>query len=177
MSDKVFPIENFLNIEEFSELLYKINNFTYNPDSIGWKLSGLSKSGDKKFWHINLENIDYFSSFLFEKIKIYIKKRWNEDVYYSKIYLNGQTFGQQGYHHTDDENPNSRTFLIYCNPNWNIEWGGATIFYSNGNIISVYPKPLKAVYFDGNVPHFAQTLSRDFLDLRVTLAYKLYLVE
>ena len=91
--------------------------------------------------------------------------------------MNGATFGQQGYLHTDNIEDNGRTFLVYCNSEWNIEWAGGTVFNVDEDDLTVYPKPGNAVYFKGKIPHFSQAVSKDFCGLRITLAYKLYLID
>jgi len=89
--------------------------------------------------------------------------------------LNGATFGQQGYWHTDGDHPKERTLLIYACREWEEEWGGATVFKPHGSneVVTIFPKPRKAVYFDGSMPHFSQQLSKDFHSLRITVAYKM----
>jgi hypothetical protein len=85
--------------------------------------------------------------------------------------MNGHTGGGYGLMHKDSVFDQGRTFLIYCNPEWNIEWGGGTYFAENDTIIN--NKPYSAVYFQNNKDHFATPISKDFHGLRVTLAFKL----
>jgi len=85
--------------------------------------------------------------------------------------MNGHTSGGHGNMHKDSEFEQGRTFLIYCNSEWNIEWGGGTYFAENNTIVN--NKPYSAVYFQNNQEHFAMPISKDFNGLRVTLAFKL----
>ena len=168
-------IENFIDEQDFSDILNILYNHTHEEEFPGWKLTGFSddNSKNKKFWNIPLTEYEYFNNYLFEKIKSSIKKLFNEDVILDRIYFNGATFGQQGYLHQDYHIPEGRTLLIYCNPEWNDEWSGGTLFETSKGTLTVYPRPARAVYFPGMIPHFSQSLSSDFGDLRVTLAYKL----
>ena len=170
-------IENFIDEQDFSDILNILYDHTNNHDFPGWKLTGFSndKSKNKKFWNIRLTEYEYFNNYLFEKIKSSIKRLFNEDVVLDRCYFNGATFGQQGYLHQDCYDPEGRTLLIYCNSEWNDEWSGGTLFETPNGTLTVYPRPARAVYFPGMIPHFSQSLSSDFGDLRVTLAYKLRL--
>ena len=183
MEKRVHFIENFLNENEFDGLLERINLYNTDCSYPGWKYIGHSslESFNKKFWYIDLKNDPYFTDNIFSKIKSTIKYHFNEniklDLTENSVYLNGATFGQQGYYHTDGCD---RTFLIYCNPNWNTEHSGATVFTVENdkkeeNHLTIYPKKFSAVYFDSSIKHFSQSLSADFSGLRITLAYKLFL--
>lgn len=134
-----------------------------------WQWGHQSKSQDTNyFWKLDkLEFDEFFNPYLINKIK----KLTNDDLAIERIYMNGQTGGSHGTLHKDTEYENGRTFIIYCNPEWNIEWGGGTYFAETDSIINC--KPYSAVYFQNNIDHFAMPLSKDYNGLRVTLAFKL----
>jgi len=170
-------IENFTDEKDFSDILKILHKHTCEDKYPGWKLTGFSnersKDKGKKFWYLPLKDHEYFNEYLFKKIKNSIKRLFNEDVILYDCYFNGATFGQQGYFHQDDNVLAGRTLLIYCNAEWNDEWAGGTVFETLNGTLTIYPRPERAVYFSGIIPHFSQSLSSDFGDLRVTLAYKL----
>jgi hypothetical protein len=174
---KPIAIQNFLDEKDFSDVLNIIFKYTNNNDFPGWKLVGFSdkESESKKFWNLEVTNDDYFRDYLFGKIKTTIKNLFNEDVILDRCYFNGATFGQQGYYHQDYDTPEGRTLLIYCNSEWKDEWSGGTVFETVDGTMTVYPRPARGVYFPGMIPHFSQSLSKDFQDFRVTLAYKMRL--
>jgi hypothetical protein len=176
---KPVVIENFLDEKDFSDVLSILFDYTNTSNFPGWKLNGHSESDNqsKKFWYLEVTEYDYFNNYLFEKIKIAIKHLFNEDVFLDKCYFNGATFGQQGYRHIDSDLPEARTLLIYCNSEWKNEWSGGTLFETISGTMTIYPHPARAAYFPASIPHFSQSLSKDFDDLRVTLAYKLHLDE
>ena len=138
-----------------------------------WSFS--QKSDDSKpdnytFWQLDLNNDKFFSETFLDRIKELTGK--NFDV--ERIYANGQTYGLPGAFHKDTREPNGRTFLYYANPQWNVDWGGETIFYENNNPTVNFPVPNSAVYFDGNIKHFGKDPSRKTNILRVTVAFKLF---
>lgn len=171
----IIQIENLLSEEEFSDLVSLIHKYNTDDNFIGWKFGGFSNSESrhKPFWNINLINESYFSEYLFGIIKKRIYEITNEEVELLRVYLNGATFGQQGYAHVDGEDDEDRTLLIYCNTNWFTEWGGATAFLECDQVTTVFPKCRKAVYFKGNISHCSHPFTRDYFGLRITLAYKL----
>jgi hypothetical protein len=124
------------------------------------------------FWKIDkLEFDTFFNPYLLDKIK----ELTGDNLAIERIYMNGHTSGSHGNIHKDSEFDLGRTFIIYCNPEWNIEWGGGTYFAENDTVVN--NKPYSAVYFQNNIEHFATPISKDFSGLRVTLAFKLLKVD
>ena len=177
----IYQIEDFLSEEDFTQLTTKVGLYnSNNPDFPGWKFGGYSsdETFNKPFWRLDVINDYFFSNYLFDRVQECIKKISGEEVRMDIVYLNGATFGQQGFWHTDcnEDDYSGRTFLVYANETWDEQWSGSTVLKNDdGEIVTVYPKPRNAVYFHGRHPHFSQSLSRDFYGLRVTVAYKLKL--
>jgi hypothetical protein len=138
-----------------------------------WRFGHGSTTGSNNpFWQIHgLETDEFFSVKLLNKIK----EKTGDDFDVERIYMNGHTAGGHGNIHTDTQDDKGRTFLIYCNQTWNPEFGGSTVFLDGDKVLSTYPYPYSAVYFQNNIEHFAGPLSRNFNGLRVTLAFKLFL--
>lgn len=134
-----------------------------------WKWGHKSNSTDiDSFWKLyKLEFDTFFNPYLLNKIK----ELTGDDLAIERIYMNGHTSGGHGTMHKDSNFEQGRTFLIYCNPEWNIEWGGGTYFAENDTVVN--NKPYSAVYFQNNIEHCAMPLSKDFQGLRVSLAFKL----
>jgi hypothetical protein len=125
-------------------------------------------NGNSSFWKIDyLEFDDFFNPYLLNKIQ----ELTGDKLIIERIYMNGHTATSGGNTHIDSEFEQGRTFLIYCNPEWNIEWGGGTYFEENDTI--VLNKPYSAVYFQNNLNHCAMPISKNFNGLRATLAFKL----
>jgi SM-20-related protein len=104
-----------------------------------------------------------------------------------RTYINGYTFGTEGYAHQDDswiikkygESALSETAVIYLNPTWNIDWGGETVIYenlktdeSNEIVASVLPRMGKVFIFESKTLHASRPLSRACTVLRSVLVIK-----
>ena len=134
-----------------------------------WSLTG--GSNFQRFWHMeNLEEEEYFSKFLFQKICNKLERSYR----FIRIYANGQTAGQCGTPHTDD---GEFTFLYYPNPEWRVEYQGHLMFLEHSEICkTVVYKSNRAVLFPAKMKHYADAPNRMFPDLRISLAYKLEVV-
>ena len=134
-----------------------------------WSLTG--GCNFQRFWHMeNLEEEEYFSKFLFQKICNKLERYYR----FIRIYANGQTAGQCGTPHTDD---GEFTFLYYPNPEWRVEYQGHLMFLENSEICkTVAYKSNRAVLFPAKMKHYADAPNRMFTDLRISLAYKLEVV-
>lgn len=164
MQIKIF--RNFLNDDDFKVIQSKI----LEPK---WSCNHRSSSDEDNslFWKMSdLEYDDFFSKYLFNKIK----ELTQEDFEIDRIYFNAHNAAGQGYPHTDSESENGRTFLIYCNDKWDLKFGGGTSFVINNEVKTFFPYPKSAIYFKNNVVHMADPVSKDFKGVRVTLAFKLF---
>ena len=117
----------------------------------------------------NLEEEDYFNTFLFEKIKEALD--FKDGVRVRRIYANGQTAGQCGSPHIDD---GDFTFLYYPNLEWKVEDQGHLFFFKDEEVSRVIQyKPNRALVFPAKIMHYADAPSRFYNGLRISLAYKL----
>ena len=124
------------------------------------------------FWRMDLLEDSYFSDYLLNIIRE--KTQQYYDLY--DVYANGHTFGTQGEFHVDWYESNGRTLIYYANPKWRPEWGGKTIFlHKDKELEYINPIPNSAILFPGEIPHMAESTTRLFTDLRVTIAWKLIL--
>ena len=103
-----------------------------------------------------------------------------------RTYINGYTFGTDGYAHRDDiwitkkygDDALSETAILYLNTSWNIDWGGETVIYENNsnmdnNIVeAVLPKLGRVFVFQSNKYHASRPLSRICTELRSILVIK-----
>lgn len=168
MSELYTRYKDILTPAELGECVNTIQNG-------GWKFVGESLDKDFiRFFYMNLDGVDFFSKFFFEKIKKII----GEDFTLDTVYANGQVHGLCGSMHCDDYSENAYTFLFYVNPNWEVHWGGGTTLYLNpdkyetANFI-----PNSAILFKGNIPHVGLEPTRHCKDLRITVAFKLFKKE
>lgn len=99
-----------------------------------------------------------------------------------RVYVNGYTYGTDGYLHKDDVwikknfgyDALSETVIIYLNENWHPDWAGETVIFDKHKEIekAVLPKYGRVVVFDSNKYHAARPVSRAFSGLRQVLVFK-----
>ena len=154
--------DDFFPIDIQKEIFHKLMT------SHAWSYTGGGEIS--RFWHVDgLENDDYFSSFLYDKICQNLNKKFSA---FSRIYANGQTSCQYGVPHTDD---GDMTFLYYPNLEWQLTWQGGLFFIKNNEIYkTITYKPNRAVLFPAKIKHYADAPSRLYNELRISLAYKLW---
>ena len=141
--------DDFFPIDIQKEIFHKLMT------SHAWSYTGGGEIS--RFWHVDgLENDDYFSSFLYDKICQNLNKKFSA---FSRIYANGQTSCQYGVPHIDD---GDMTFLYYPNLEWQLTWQGGLFFIKNKN------HPGEFTIFPSYVPHYT-TRHYSFIP-RITLA-------
>ena len=93
-----------------------------------------------------------------------------------RCYCNHAAYGDMLFTHTDAQPEQKRlTALWYIAPEWNVEWGGETLFYDSGMdaVAVVAPRPGRLVVFDGSITHVGRPPNRVCYAPRYTLAVKL----
>lgn len=166
--DKIKIIDNVFSLEEIENINHYLQKPCWRFGQISCTTAKLAKQ--RKFWMMHLSEEKYFNTYLFEIVTDIIEKKCSLE----QVYANGQTYGQDGYWHQDSNEPNAYTFLYYANPEWNIDWDGDTIFLDQKTkqTYHVTPKPNTAILFPANIIHRAESPSREFYDLRITVAFK-----
>lgn len=156
--------DNFLDDSEI-ERLYEICTL------LEFSLQGRSKMShhkdyqDREISLIKVVDKDLKSYNFFKKIQDKISDKLGTEYSHFLSYINAFKFSDASLSHTDFTLPNklglSKTALIYCNKEWDIDWGGETIFMDkltkDAEIIkSIIPKPGRLVIFDSEIPHAAR---------------------
>lgn len=93
-----------------------------------------------------------------------------------RCYCNHAAFGDMLFTHVDAlPGEKGLTALWYIAPEWDVEWGGETVFYNSQKDAEavVTPKPGRLVVFDGSILHVGRPPNRICYAPRFTLAYKL----
>ena len=133
--------------------------------------------------------INFSTTFLHkeaEDIWRWFKEKTNiQDNNLESCYVNGMSYGDEGYAHQDGNH--IVTCIFYMNNPWHSQWSGETVFYS-GDFISDYsdkwyyeheiiksvlPRYGRILLFDGKVPHSVKPLSKKCLMVRKTFMLKL----
>jgi len=95
------------------------------------------------------------------------------DAFLSRCYANRHTFGTDGYLHVDSDREEDHTVIIYMNPEWEINWGGETILYVNGEAVNTFvPKYGRVVVFPGRIEHKVASVTKICPEARTTLMFK-----
>ncbi|MFI5324365.1 MAG: DUF6817 domain-containing protein, partial [Thermodesulfobacteriota bacterium] len=93
-----------------------------------------------------------------------------------RCYINGYTYGTEGYFHADSRRDDETTVVIYLCREWVADWAGETVFLSpepDGGIAqAVLPRRNLGVVFDSKVLHAARGVSRKCNDLRLVFVAK-----
>ena len=180
--DNFYPEELVNNLAEARE--YEFKFFRADCDShLYWSLNLYGEEyGENKIIHNNFKKNevkllwDYFSS------------RFNVDInHLETCYINVLSYGLEAHPHTDFQDKNSTTVILYLCEAWNCYWSGETVFfknkwvnnpsdesfYNNEIVKSVLPRKNRIVLFEGNIVHSVRPLSKTYKDLRLTLMFKL----
>ena len=159
-------VDNFLSIDEChtitrycKQLDWNIEEYdVYNDERY---LSGMSANLDTKL----RESYDM-------KILSTAKDILGVDFRVIRAYINAWKSNELSFPHVDACHT---TCLIYLNLDYDLKYGGETIFYTENRDAqhAITPMPGRAVFFDGNILHRASAFNHLYNGYRHTLAYKL----
>ncbi len=141
----------------------------------GWRFGFKSDLGDETyeqnipFWKLPLDDEPFFTEHLFNIIQTKTEKQFD----LLEVYCNGQTYGQDGHPHLDTVWGETHTFLYYANKDWNLTWGGQTVFLVNNKRIGIDPYPNSGILFTTDLLHYGEAYNQFCRDLRMTVCYKL----
>lgn len=187
--EEIKIIEDFFSNEILEKILDYFKDFKWKCQC--QKDENTSNySGDKPYWRIELEEDIFFNSFLKNIIeKYFINSKLNNSntvsVEYStklpfnlyklnRVYVVGQTYGQDSVFHIDDDQPNTYTFCYYINENSHIQGDG--LFHlkvpNEKYIITIEPLMNRAVIFPSGYRHKGCGLSRFNENFRICIAWK-----
>ena len=162
-------IENFFS----EEILNKIIDYFKN---IHWKCqcnkdpNVSNNSGDSPYWRIELKDETFFNSYL----KNIIESWYGKELELNRIYVVGQTFGQDSLFHIDDETKNTFTFCFYINKQDEVNEDG--FFYlklpNEKYIITIEPYMNSMIIFPSTFRHKGCGFGKDNNNLRICIAWK-----
>lgn len=154
-------------------------NFVNNSNwKYGWRSN---TSMGYAHWHYDYANVIMKNGIdISNQLPAVISESWQHlrsnyfsDSTLTHCYVNGHTFGTEGYPHIDSYRPDDKTVIVYINKTWRRDWGGETIIYDGNNILHAeLPKGNKLLIFPGNLFHKASSVSRICPELRITLMFK-----
>jgi SM-20-related protein len=156
---------------------------------VGWQWGWNTPSNsDSRYWHhevgrgrkANTEDVSHFVRQ--HPIAAYARYMdWLRthlvpaDTKVLRFYLNGHTYGTDGWPHTDTDRGEELTGVLYLNAEWKPEWCGETVvFDGNGDIeAAVLPRANRLLVFPSDRVHAPRPLSKAFDGLRVVLVVKM----
>lgn len=169
MLDKVHVLPKLFAAEELSHLASSIEKGI-------WVLRGYSTAQNSKiFWYKNLLQTSAKDLFL-KKIQSLI----NNPVIINELYVNGQSHGQCGNWHIDQqpdtpEIHNDGT-LVYFPNEWKPIYGGH-LMIDTGEIISILPEHNKGVLFNSSLFHVGLEPTSHCQSQRESIACKFRIIN
>lgn len=181
--DKIIEFKNLVP-ENYLDELY---NYANNVGS--WKLQySHPKYKKQRFLLMPLmrESLRRREDSMLTNMVSALEEKVDKKFAINRIYFNGQFFGMPGCPHIDSGSTNKYTFLLYLNPEWDLTWGGQTIFYDKSfdeetgettthseNYKVYYPQKNLSLFFPATIFHYAECPTKNCSELRITLAFKL----
>lgn len=112
-----------------------------------------------------------------------IKASFPHPVRVYECMLSANTFGTEGSLHHDIPYAPARsrhhTVLVYCNAQWQLEWGGETLVFDEQGEVSaaVMPRPGRVMKIAGDPLHVGRSVSRTCPTDRRVLVFKLWALQ
>ena len=146
-----------------------------------WRFGNRSGSGDENavpFWRMDLDRSEEATE-VWAHARERCESRAGQPLEVHEQYANGHTYGLGGRAHRDTLSAGRYTLLYYPVPAWEDVWDGETVFFNEDREIAaaIKPMPNRGVFFDSRLLHVGRAPSRQFAGLRVTVAFKLRVIE
>ena len=181
MNEQIRVVDNFLPARDFDILARFVANEPMNYGSRSNTRTDPHGHWMTNFVTANRLNLADVSSDLARPESAALHAAWNfvQATYLNhelliRCYLNGYTYGTDGYFHADSERAGEHTTILYMNDYWEPDWAGETVFLGqDGDILhSVLPRMNRAVIFPAAMQHAGRSVSRKCMVLRKTLIFK-----
>ena len=167
-----FPLtyKNVLDLPRFKAL--------HDEMQRGWMLINEGNEGDGKFsWglpkQISLSTLDISSI-----VKLKIQRDLRRRIQLCRVHFNGQTSGQPSTIHTDIDDPDSWTFILFTHTSWNYQWGGEFMCFNpeTQEYKYVSPLPNTGVLVPASWEHVGHSPNFHTHNLRMSAAFS-YVAE
>lgn len=157
-TEKIYVVDNAIDYSGQEALFNFCRNSLY---SFGHSASSVSHYDLSRFIsNLTLEELS--RTHLDKLFQVLANKHYGKEVEIDRAYINVYFPYTPTGVHTDDDSPNAISFLSFANPQWLVDWGGETQFFSEDLQSireSVLPKGGRVVLFDSNIPHSARSPS------------------
>jgi hypothetical protein len=168
--DKIHVVDNFLEKDDLEKAMHAIKNVKW---SFGHK-SNRAQSSETPFWSCSLNDDPLFTDLLLTVIQKTFHRRFK----INRVYVNGQSFGQDGSYHIDDAEEDCYSFVLYLHDIFesDVELAGGHIYFKLPDVkykICYEPILNRGILFPSNYIHRACSFSRYIMELRTCAAWKL----
>ena len=148
--------------------------YTNYCKELRWNIGEYDVYNDKEYLSgMTADLDDEMRSFFDERVLSQAKVLTGSELKVIRAYINAWKPNEPSFPHIDNCHT---TCLIYVNLNYDVMYGGETIFYDKHKDAqyAVTPYPGRAVFFDGNILHRASSFNHLYTSgYRHTIAYKL----
>ena len=160
------PVDKFLSLHQGIDPTYSnwvFNNPAYDGGHMSWGRTPES-----------LETIFYDAATI---IKYKVMRLLKKPLVLGRIHCNGQTSGQICDFHSDFDDREAYTVILFTNLSWNTGWSGEFICLVDGEYkISPYI-PNQAVLIDASWQHSANCPNNKTDQLRTTVAFSYFVQD
>ena len=167
---KPYTIKSALDTDTFLRLWDR----SLDPSNNAWTLSNRSYSnkGALSWTRADFRFEEGIISDVSTKIKLRIENDLNVNLVYERINVNGQTSGQMADIHNDYSDDNHITAILFCCPQWNIQWGGSfTVYDLECDQYMIFPYiPNNLVVIPSQLDHYGESPNHFTQEMRVTIA-------
>ena len=95
------------------------------------------------------------------------------DLKLIRCYVNGYTYGMDGYVHTDSHRKGEHTAILYICDTWEADWAGETVELRDGDVVGAcLPRPNRLLVLSSDHPHVGRAVSRKCNIMRTVLVFK-----
>ncbi|MEO3866923.1 2OG-Fe(II) oxygenase [Rheinheimera fenheensis] len=167
----LWVFDDLCPLNETNDLYKSILNGAFKKDEIA-----RPDTQEYRHWALNLNSMLYKSLPLYQRCVDVIASLTSKRYHAYRGYINHASFGDMLFTHTDCKPESDElTILMYLCDEWNIEWGGETLFYNNEDdcVFACTPKPGRVVIFHGAIKHVGRPPNRICYKPRYTLAFKM----
>ncbi|MBT0584858.1 2OG-Fe(II) oxygenase [Alteromonas oceanisediminis] len=167
----IWVFDDICTLSEIKHLYSGLDNSAYKRNEVA-----RPDTQEHKHWAVNLAEPQILALPLYQKLIAAVNQVTEAQYQAYRGYCNHAAFGDMLFTHTDClPSSNEMTALVYVAPEWDIEWGGETLFFNKNDdcAFACTPKPGRVVLFHGAIKHVGRPPNRICYKPRFTLAFKL----
>lgn len=167
----IWVFDNLCLVNESKELYISLTTSPFKRDEIA-----RPDTQEHRHWAVNLNSMLYKSLPVYQRCLDAIQKLTGKQYQAYRGYVNHAGFGDMLFSHTDClPGSDELTVLVYICDEWDLEWGGETLFYNSEDdcMFACTPKPGRVVIFNGAIKHVGRPPNRICYKPRYTLAFKM----